>query len=344
MAAVAILSVGTLGAVNLSLEPEVVQVGPGASFELELWARSDTPTSFDGAEVLVAWDPALVSFSGGVAGAGYAWSGAEFPAGSLFNNTWDDGDALYQCLSPLTGLAPTTDLLLATLEFTAGTQAASAEVNIPLNGFTAVGGAGGSVLGTVSGATIKIGSTGDGGGGGGPATNNPPVAVIRAEPSAGAAPLFVRFDATASSDPDGDALSFTWNLGDGQSGSGSTMEHRFDTAGTYAVVLVVNDGRGATASAQLTLTVSAASSDGGTTSPEDPVDDTPDDGGGPGEPGDVVAPPDSAGGDPADGSPDDLDSPELQPAPVGLCGAGAAQACLLAAGLLAMMTSFRRRP
>ena len=46
--------------------------------------------------------------------------------------------------------------------------------------------------------------------------NQPPIAVAAANPTSGAAPLTVAFDGTASNDPDGDALTYAWDLdGDG---------------------------------------------------------------------------------------------------------------------------------
>jgi PKD repeat protein len=54
--------------------------------------------------------------------------------------------------------------------------------------------------------------------------------------------LAVRFNGTASSDPDGDALSYAWAFGDGASGSGRTASHTYAAAGTYTAQLTVGDG------------------------------------------------------------------------------------------------------
>jgi len=56
--------------------------------------------------------------------------------------------------------------------------------------------------------------------------------------------LAVSFDASGSNDPDNgpQALSYSWNFGDGQSASGATASHTYATAGSYNVSLTVSDG------------------------------------------------------------------------------------------------------
>jgi len=50
------------------------------------------------------------------------------------------------------------------------------------------------------------------------------------------------FSAAGSSDPDGDALTYEWNFGDGNTGSGMSTAYTYTTEGTYTVKLAVSDG------------------------------------------------------------------------------------------------------
>ena len=74
--------------------------------------------------------------------------------------------------------------------------------------------------------------------------NHAPVASFTATPTSGRAPLAVGFDASASSDADGDALSYAWDFGDGSSGSGVSTKHVYTAGGSFTAKLTVSDGRG----------------------------------------------------------------------------------------------------
>jgi PKD repeat protein len=56
--------------------------------------------------------------------------------------------------------------------------------------------------------------------------------------------LSVAFDASGSSDPDGDLLRFTWDFGDGTRAEGSTTVHRYPQAGSYLATVTVTDDSG----------------------------------------------------------------------------------------------------
>jgi PKD repeat protein len=87
--------------------------------------------------------------------------------------------------------------------------------------------------------------------------NTPPVAAASGTPTSGIAPLTVNFSSSGSSDPDGSITGYSWNFGDGSALSTSAAaSHVYQNAGTFTAVLTVTDNRGATATAQVTMTVS----------------------------------------------------------------------------------------
>ncbi|UCH96978.1 MAG: PKD domain-containing protein, partial [Candidatus Aminicenantes bacterium] len=80
---------------------------------------------------------------------------------------------------------------------------------------------------------------------GGPG-GNAPTASFTFSPLGGHAPLDVTFDASASTDPDGQITNYNWNFGDTFTGVGQTILHRFETEGEYTVTLTVTDDDGKT--------------------------------------------------------------------------------------------------
>jgi large repetitive protein len=67
--------------------------------------------------------------------------------------------------------------------------------------------------------------------------------------------LVASFDGTASSDPDGTIVSYTWDFGDGNNGTGATPSHTYGAGGTYNVQLTVTDNDGASNSVTHPVTV-----------------------------------------------------------------------------------------
>ena len=82
-----------------------------------------------------------------------------------------------------------------------------------------------------------------------------PTAVFSATPLSGTVPLTVDFDASSSSDPDGNITAYSWGFGDGNSETGVTSSHTFDAQGTYNVTLTVTDNNGNTATVTTAITV-----------------------------------------------------------------------------------------
>lgn len=93
-----------------------------------------------------------------------------------------------------------------------------------------------------------VGSTGG--------SNSAPVAAF----SFSCSELSCSFDGTGSSDPDRDALTYAWNLGDGSTATGATTSHTYASGGSYTVTLTVSDGSLSDAESG---TVSVSESSGG---------------------------------------------------------------------------------
>ena len=84
-----------------------------------------------------------------------------------------------------------------------------------------------------------------------------PVIVLNISPSNPKVDEKVYFDASGSYDPDGEIVSYKWNFGDGRSGSGETTTHRYSHAGTYNVMLIVEDNNGNRSSDTDSITVNS---------------------------------------------------------------------------------------
>jgi glucose/arabinose dehydrogenase len=93
------------------------------------------------------------------------------------------------------------------------------------------------------------------------ATNQAPIAVAKANPTNGNAPLTVNFDGTASSDPDGDPLSYAWDLdGDGKFDSSvARPTWTYNSPGEYVPSLKVTDALGTSDTDTVTIGVSRPS-------------------------------------------------------------------------------------
>ncbi len=98
-----------------------------------------------------------------------------------------------------------------------------------------------------------------------------PSASFTASPTSGTSPLTVSFDATDSTYDEGTIQSYSWNFGDGHTGSGATTSHTYSTttSKTYTVTLTVRGTDGETATATKSISVST-SSGGGTSTSDDP--------------------------------------------------------------------------
>jgi PKD repeat protein len=88
--------------------------------------------------------------------------------------------------------------------------------------------------------------------------NQPPNASFTMSPSSGLPGTWFTFNASASSDPDGSIVSYSWNFGDGGTDSGVTAYNNYAAVGVYTVQLTVTDNDGSTDTYSQPLLITAA--------------------------------------------------------------------------------------
>jgi hypothetical protein len=85
----------------------------------------------------------------------------------------------------------------------------------------------------------------------------PPIGSIVA-PASAAESDTVSFTAAGSVDPNGSVVAYTWDFGDGSSGTGVSASHTYAQDGVFTVRLTITDNDGLTDTTAHTLTVSPA--------------------------------------------------------------------------------------
>lgn len=105
----------------------------------------------------------------------------------------------------------------------------------------------------LSGVAVVVVTTTD------PLNHPPDLTSASASPLFGAVPLAVHFDGTGVTDPDGDAMTLTWDFGDGTAKkTGTSADHSYPTAGTFTATLSAQDnGTPAIGPATKSFTVNA---------------------------------------------------------------------------------------
>lgn len=88
-----------------------------------------------------------------------------------------------------------------------------------------------------------------------PVQNIPPTASISASPTTIFEGGSVSLNAFGSFDPDGRIISYEWNFGEGETGSGGITSHTYTSSGSYSLLLTVTDDKDATATSTIRITV-----------------------------------------------------------------------------------------
>ena len=99
-------------------------------------------------------------------------------------------------------------------------------------------------------------ASGNGSGSGSGSTPKAPTANVGG-PYTGKTETAVSFNGSGSSDPQGEALTYAWNFGDGSTGAGVSPTHTYTAPGSYTVSLIVTNTSNLTATATTTATITA---------------------------------------------------------------------------------------
>ncbi|GAA4410395.1 lectin [Actinokineospora soli] len=102
--------------------------------------------------------------------------------------------------------------------------------------------------------------------------NRAPIAKASADRTSGLSPLTVAFSSAGSSDPEGTALTYRWDFGDGTTSTAANPAHTYTRNGTFTATLTVTDAGGQTGNTSLPITVGNTAS---TLTIEAPVNGTP---------------------------------------------------------------------
>jgi PKD repeat protein len=163
---------------------------------------------------------------------------------------WGDGTA-NETYRALTGKAPATDGSVPhTFLLPAGATTRSFTVRAILRDLTAAGVRKGGEA-NWPGVTVTVTALA-------PEQNHPPTARFTVTPEIGLIGEDMTFDASTSTDADGDDLRYRWDFGDGTTtnfGVNPIAVHAFDEAGNFTVRLTVEDEHDATATAARSVRV-----------------------------------------------------------------------------------------
>jgi PKD repeat protein len=231
---------------DLAINPPSSTVAVDDTFTLTVQVVS-SGQSYSAAEVYLTFDPALLEVVSLTPQTSVL--GIPLPPAAFDNTTGTIG---YGAGTFSNFPSATSDLLQ--IEFRALAQGTATISFSPEDfdpntvGTTNIAFEGINVLGTSTGASVTVGSS-----------NIEPVAAFTFLPTNPQTNEVVNFDASSSLDSDGTIISYEWNYGDGNTGTGINPQHSYTASGTYTVSLTVTDDQNAVDVATQQITVSTTS-------------------------------------------------------------------------------------